>query len=92
MNKMLLYIIIAFIMAHRGFSCVIKKHKKAVFDLIPFNNRQRLQETELDKKMIETRSNLKRSVHQLWNQYNGNWIGVNGHISILHSLINNINS
>ena len=67
----------------QAFSLSILPQKKSVFDLIPVHDRQHLEEKDLESKTMKTRINLEKSLINLWNQYHGNWMGMNGKIELL---------
>ena len=56
--------------------------KKMVFDLIP----KMISKTLLQERR-ETNSKLRKTLRNLWNQYNGNWLGRHGKISLLSKYV-----
>ena len=62
-------------------------HKKSVFDLIPLHNRHHAHHKYQDSKTMKTRLQLQNSLITLWNQYHGNWIAINGKITLLNTFL-----
>jgi hypothetical protein len=60
-------------------------HKKSVFDLISLHNSHHAHHKYQDSKTMKTRLQLQNSLITLWNQYHGNWIAINGKITLLNT-------
>ena len=90
MNSRILTTAILFICAfNNSISSSIKLQKKSVFDIIPFHNNQNLEEMNQKMKRFKTEMKLRNSLSNLWNQYNGSWMGMNGKISLFKTHFEN---
>ena len=70
------------------FSLNLNIHKKSVFDLIPRQNKENFQEYQSMKTKVQVRKTLRN----LWDQYNGNWIAKNGKITLLNKYFKTSNT
>ena len=88
MNLRILTTAILFFCAFK-ISSSIALEKKSVFDIIPFHNNQNLEEMNLKIEGMKTEVKLRNSLSNLWNQYNGSWMGMNGKISLFKTYLEN---